>query len=81
MLSVDFFSKILSATQSEHQTVWIQFRTDILSVLNWVQAVCKGQKGQKSPLAGKELKRYLNGTRYCDLLNQENGCIHKTSAI
>ena len=44
--SADFFQnqlflKILSGT-SECQTVWIQIRTDILSVLLWVQTVCKG---------------------------------------
>ena len=37
-----FFQKILSGTLSEWQTVWIQIRTDILSVLIWVQTVCKG---------------------------------------
>ena len=28
----------------ECQTIWIQFRTDVLSVLNWAQNVCKGYK-------------------------------------
>ena len=37
-----FFEKILSGTLSECQTVWTQIRTDILSVLIWVQTVCKG---------------------------------------
>ena len=36
------FSKKKSVTLSECQTVWIQIRTDILSVLIWVQTVCKG---------------------------------------
>ena len=45
--SADFFQKysfkkILSGTLSECQTVWIQIRTDILSVLIWVQNVCEG---------------------------------------
>ena len=35
-------SDILSGTLSECQTLWIQIRTDILSVLIWVQTVCKG---------------------------------------
>ena len=36
-----FFQKILSGALSECQMVWIQIRTDILSVLIWVQTVCK----------------------------------------
>ena len=36
------FRKILSETQSDSQTVLIQIRTDIVSVLIWVQTVCKG---------------------------------------
>ena len=55
----NFFPKILSGTHSVYQTVWIQIRTDILSVLIWVQNVCKGyQKTTKvtdSLLAGKKL--------------------------
>ena len=42
--SADFFKKnknILSGTLSECQMVWIQIRTNILSVLIWVQTVCK----------------------------------------
>ena len=46
LLSADIFSKlifkkILSSSLSEGQTVWIQIRTDVQSVLNWVQIVCK----------------------------------------
>ena len=38
------FQKILSGPLSECHTVWIQIRTDVdvLSVLIWVQTVCKG---------------------------------------
>ena len=36
------FQKILSGTLGECQTVWIQIRTDKMSVLIWVQTVCKG---------------------------------------
>ena len=36
------FQKILSETLSEIQKLWIQIRTDIMSVLIWVQTVCKG---------------------------------------
>ena len=37
-----YFQKILSGTLSECQTVWIQIRTDIWSVLIWFPTVCKG---------------------------------------
>ena len=36
------FWKIISGIPSEWQTVWIQFRPDVLSGLMWVQTVCKG---------------------------------------
>ena len=54
----DFFQnlcsrKILSGIPSECQTVWTQIRTDVLSVLIWVQIVCKGY--QQTTLIGKEL--------------------------
>ena len=52
------FSRKNSGTLSEYQVVWIQIRTDILSVLIWVQTVCKGY--QQTTLAGKELH---NGSR------------------
>ena len=38
----ELFPKILSGTLPECQTVWIQIKTDILSVMIWVQTVCKG---------------------------------------
>ena len=47
------FQKILSGIQSEFQTVWIQIRTDILSVLIWVQTVCKGCQQTTKVAAGK----------------------------
>ena len=57
---IDFFQKILSGTLSECQTVWTHIRIDFLSVLIWVQTVCKGyQQMTKLPLAGKEL-RYIS---------------------
>ena len=37
-----FFQKLLSRTQSEYQTVWVQIRTDVLLVLTRVQTVCEG---------------------------------------
>ena len=43
------FQEILSRALSESQMVWIEIRTDILSVLTWVQTVYKGfQPGDKS---------------------------------
>ena len=42
------FSKILSEPLSESQTVWIQIRTDFLSVLIWVQTVCKSYQQTSS---------------------------------
>ena len=38
-----FFKNLfLTETLSEGQKIWIQIRTNILSVLIWVQTVCKG---------------------------------------
>ena len=51
------FQKILSGTLSECQTVWIQTRMDILSVLTWVQTVCKGyQQTKKVPARRQRVK-------------------------
>ena len=57
--SADFFQnqlfqKFLSGTQSECQTVWNQIRTDVLSVLIWVQIVCKGYHQTTKVVASKE---------------------------
>ena len=46
--------KIPSGTQSGCQTVWIQIRTDIMSVLIWVQMVCKGYQQMTKVTASKE---------------------------
>ena len=40
--NINIFKKFSSRTLSECQTVWIQIRTDILSVLIWIQNVSKG---------------------------------------
>ena len=54
--SILTFQKNLSGTLSECKTVWIQIRTDILSVLILVQTICKIiSRSQKLPLARKEL--------------------------
>ena len=39
---INFFKKNLSGTLSECQTVLTQIRTDIISVLIWIQTVFKG---------------------------------------
>ena len=50
LLSADFFQKTLF----DCQAVWIQIMTDILSVLLWVQTVCKGYQQQTKVAASKE---------------------------
>ena len=60
LLSADFFSKstfakkTLSGTISECQTILIQIRTDILSVLMGVQTVCKGYQRMTNVAPSKE---------------------------
>ena len=49
----DFLKKILSGTLPECQTVWIQIRTDRMSILIWVQTV--GKVYLQTTLVGKEL--------------------------
>ena len=53
-IKIQLFRKILSGIPSQCQTVSIQIKTDVLSVLIWVQTVCKGY--QQMTLVGKELK-------------------------
>ena len=48
------FQKILSGALSGWQTVLIQIRTDILSVLIWVQTVCKGYQQTTKVATSKE---------------------------
>ena len=38
---IKFKKKNLSGISSEHQTVWIQIRPDVLLGLIWIQTVCK----------------------------------------
>ena len=56
--SADFskitFKKILSGTLSECQTNWVQTKTDVLSVLIWVQAVRKVYQQRTKVAASKE---------------------------
>ena len=53
------FEKKCSGTLSECITVWIQIwtikiRTDVLSVLIWIQTVCKGYQQTIKVAASKE---------------------------
>ena len=64
MSSADFFQnelyqKIISRTLSECQMVWIQTRTDFLSVLIWVQTVCKGY--QQTTIVASSKERVIEG--------------------
>ena len=63
--SADFFQNqlfqnILSGTLSECQAVWIQIRTDTLSVLIWVQIVCKSYQQMTSCLNLVMLNLHFN---------------------
>ena len=54
---MEIFEDFDSADPDEVQTVWIQIRAHIQSVLIWLQTVCKGyQQMIKLLLARKELK-------------------------
>ena len=53
------FQKILSGTLSECQTVWIQIRTDILSVLIWFQTVCKAYQQTTKVTTSEEIVKYF----------------------
>ena len=63
---INFFQKILSVTLSECQTIWIQIRTDILSVLIWVQTVCKGYQPMTKVPASKERVKILHHVMSCE---------------
>ena len=57
-----FFKKI-SGKLSECKTVCIQIRTDILSVLIWVQTLCKGYQQTTKVAASKErVKTKMTGS-------------------
>ena len=49
--SADYFQNYLEDYQSEMG--WIQIRADILLVLIWVRAVCKGYQRTKKVIASK----------------------------
>ena len=48
------FQKIISGILLKCQMVWIKIRTDNLSVLIWVQTVCKGYQQTTKVAASKE---------------------------
>ena len=50
----ELFSKKSSGTLLEYHMVWIQIRTNILSVVIWVQTVCKGHQHMTKVAASKE---------------------------
>ena len=52
---VNFFQMLLSGTLSECQLVLIQIKTDVLSVLIWVQIVFKGYR-QTTKVAASKLR-------------------------
>ena len=55
--SANFFKDFLSETIECH-TVWFQIRTDVLSVLIWLQTVCKGYQQMTSTERVKRLSIY-----------------------
>ena len=58
----NFFKKFFQELLSECQTVCIQIRTDILSVLIWVQTVCKGYQQMTNIATCKERVKYEGKT-------------------
>ena len=59
LLSYADFKNNLSGTLSECLTAWIQIRTDILSVLIWIQTVCKCyQQTTKVTARKKRVKKF-----------------------
>ena len=52
--SADLSFKSFFQKQNQCQTVWIQIRTYILSVLIWVQTICKGYQQTTKVTLSKE---------------------------
>ena len=50
----NYFFKKFFQEHYQSQAVWIQIKTDILSVLIWVQTVCKGYQLMTKATASKE---------------------------
>ena len=55
---------------SECQTVWIQIRTDILSVLIWVQTVCKDNQQTTKVIASIERVKLDKGQSEMDVYDR-----------
>ena len=53
-LKVTFSKKNLSGTLSECLTALIQIRTDVMSILIWVETVCKSYQQMTIVMASKE---------------------------
>ena len=67
----NYLSKLYSETLSECQMVWIQIRTDGLSVLIWVQTVWKGYQQMTKLATSKErLKDWFD-----DFLKVQQVCL------
>ena len=62
--------KFLSGTLSECQRVWIQIRTDVLSVLIWIQTVCKGYQ-QVTKFAASNLNDCLTYLHASEVLLED----------
>ena len=81
LLSADFFfhllfQKILSGSLSECQMVWIQIRTDILSVLIWVQTVCKCYQQKTMPSLARKESRVNGNPILCFIFSENEGSIY-----
>ena len=59
-IKINCFPIICSGTQQECQTVWIQIRADVLSVLIWVQTVCKGSSSNNTRLKSGNFGHQVN---------------------
>ena len=76
--SADFFQtnlsqKVLSGTLSECQMVLIQIRADFLSVLIWVQTVCKGyQQTTKVATSKTAIQQVSIKTRQGNMLSHKS---------
>ena len=58
-VKINFFKKNLSGTLSKCQTVWIQIRTDVPTVLISVQTVCKGYQQTTKVAISKERDKVI----------------------
>ena len=60
---INFFKKIFQ----EHYQNWVQIRTDIMSVLIWVQTVCKGYQQTTKVATNRKRVSLTYGTVYLSL--------------